>query len=124
VKEHAGTRNDSVKDELAFTPKRRARVFERKPSPGSQTASSNTWERRTNQADPRVLVCESEQQASMCRQPEGSLAKDQDSGMETGLAKKLGNADGVKVSTAMNRETRNIPHISKMEKERQAIQHE
>lgn len=43
--------------------------------------------------------------------------------METGIAKKSGNADGVKVSTAMDRETRNIPHISKMEKEWEAIQH-
>jgi hypothetical protein len=60
----------------------------------------------------------------MSKQPEGSPAKDQDLGMETGIAKKSGNADGVKVSTAMNRGTRNIPHISKMEKEWQAIQHE
>jgi hypothetical protein len=62
----------------------------------------------------------------MPKQPEGSLAKDQDLGMETGffLAKKSGNADGVKVSTAMNRGTRNISHIPKMEKEWQAIQHE
>ena len=60
----------------------------------------------------------------MPKQPEGSEAKDQDLGMETGLAKKSANTDGVKVSTAMNRGTRNIPHISKMEKEWQVIQHE
>ncbi len=53
----------------------------------------------------------------------GSRSKDQDLGMETGIAKKSGNADGVKVSTATNRGTRNIPHISKMEKEWQVIQH-
>jgi len=53
----------------------------------------------------------------------GSRSKDQDFGMEIGLAEKSGNADGVKVSTAVNRGTRNIPHIAKMEKEWQAIQH-
>ena len=65
----------------------------------------------------------SEQGSSMSRDRKGSGSKDQDRGMETGIAKKSGNADGVKVSTAMNRGTRNIPHISKMEKEWQVIHH-
>jgi hypothetical protein len=60
----------------------------------------------------------------MPTQSKESSTKDQDLGMETGLAMKSGNADGAKVSTAMNCGTRNIPHISKMEKEWQVIQHE
>ena len=59
----------------------------------------------------------------MTRNHKGSGAKDHDLGMEAGIAKKPGNAGGVKVSTAVNRGKRNIPHISKMEKEWQVIQH-
>lgn len=43
----------------------------------------------------------------------GSEAENQDSGMEAGIAKKLGNADGVKASTTLNCGRTNIRHIQR-----------
>lgn len=43
---------------------------------------------------------------------ERRLAEDERPGMETGIAEKSGNADGVKVSTAVNRERGNIRYTT------------
>jgi hypothetical protein len=70
--------------------------------PGVADGIEQNTRQRTNQADLRVLGAVSNRNKYAKATQKGSEAKDQDPGIEAGIAKKLGNADGVKASTRWN----------------------